>query len=384
MRIGVPKEVKILEHRVGILPAGVRELTNDGHAVFVESNAGIGVGVSDDDYRTAGALVLGTAKEVFETAQLIVKVKEPQQEEYKMLRLDHVLFTYLHLAADPELAQALVQIGITAIAYETVTADDGSLPLLVPMSEVAGRLSVQAGANALLKVNGGRGVLLGGVTGVPPAKVLVVGGGVAGGHAIEMAVGLGADVTVVDRSVPQLKRIDALYGGRVRTVFSTKDAIDSLITEADLVIGAVLVTGAATPKLITEEHVKRMQHGAVVVDISIDQGGSFETSRPTTHSAPTYVVDGVVHYCVTNMPGAVPRTSTFALTNVTLPFVKQLANLGWREALGRDPHFAQGLNVHDGCINHKAIACELKCQYRSAADVVALPSVPVARQAYSA
>ena len=384
MRIGVPKEVKILEHRVGILPAGVRELTNDGHAVFVESNAGIGVGVSDDDYRTAGALVLGTAKEVFETAQLIVKVKEPQQEEYKMLRSDHVLFTYLHLAADPELARALVQIGITAIAYETVTADDGSLPLLVPMSEVAGRLSVQAGANALLKVNGGRGVLLGGVTGVPPAKVLVVGGGVAGSHAIEMAVGLGADVTVVDRSVPQLKRIDALYGGRVRTVFSTKHAIDSLITETDLVIGAVLVTGAATPKLITEEHVKRMQHGAVVVDISIDQGGCFETSRPTTHSEPTYVVDGVVHYCVTNMPGAVPRTSTFALTNVTLPFVKQLANLGWREALGRDPHFAQGLNVHDGCINHKAIACELKCQYRAAADVVALPSVPVARQAYSA
>ena len=384
MRIGVPKEVKILEHRVGILPAGVRELTNDGHAVFVESNAGIGVGVSDDDYRTAGALVLGTAKEVFETAQLIVKVKEPQQEEYKMLRSDHVLFTYLHLAADPELARALVQIGITAIAYETVTADDGSLPLLVPMSEVAGRLSVQAGANALLKVNGGRGVLLGGVTGVPPAKVLVVGGGVAGSHAIEMAVGLGADVTVVDRSVPQLKRIDALYGGRVRTVFSTKHAIDSLITETDLVIGAVLVTGAATPKLITEEHVKRMQHGAVVVDISIDQGGCFETSRPTTHSEPTYVVDGVVHYCVTNMPGAVPRTSTFALTNVTLPFVKQLANLGWREALGRDPHFAQGLNVHDGCINHKAIACELKCQYRAAADVVALPSVPLARQAYSA
>ncbi len=384
MRIGVPKEVKILEHRVGILPAGVRELTNDGHAVFVESNAGIGVGVSDDDYRTAGALVLGTAKEVFETAQLIVKVKEPQQEEYKMLRSDHVLFTYLHLAADPELAQALVQIGITAIAYETVTADDGSLPLLVPMSEVAGRLSVQAGANALLKVNGGRGVLLGGVPGVPPAKVLVVGGGVAGSHAIEMAVGLGADVTVVDRSVPQLKRIDALYGGRVRTVFSTKHAIDSLITETDLVIGAVLVTGAATPKLITEEHVKRMQHGAVVVDISIDQGGCFETSRPTTHSEPTYVVDGVVHYCVTNMPGAVPRTSTFALTNVTLPFVKQLANLGWREALGRDPHFAQGLNVHDGCINHKAIACELKCQYRAAADVVALPSVPLARQAYSA
>ena len=383
MRIGVPKEVKILEHRVGILPAGVRELTNDGHAVFVESNAGVGVGVSDDDYRTAGALVLGTAKEVFETAQLIVKVKEPQQQEYEMLRSDHVLFTYLHLAADPKLAQALVQIGITAIAYETVTADDGSLPLLVPMSEVAGRLSVQAGANALLKVNGGRGVLLGGVPGVPPAKVLVVGGGVAGSHAIEMAVGLGADVTVVDRSVPQLKRIDALYGGRVRTVFSTKHAIDSLITETDLVIGAVLVTGAATPKLITEEHVKRMQHGAVVVDISIDQGGCFETSRPTTHSEPTYVVDGVVHYCVTNMPGAVPRTSTFALTNVTLPFVKQLANLGWREALGRDPHFAQGLNVHDGCINHKAIACELACQYRAAADVVALPSVPVARQAYS-
>jgi alanine dehydrogenase len=384
MRIGVPKEVKILEHRVGILPAGVQELVNDGHAVVVESNAGVGVGVSDDDYQMAGARVVDTAKDVFEHADLIVKVKEPQHEEYEMLRSDHVLFTYLHLAADPELAQALVQIGITAIAYETVTADDGSLPLLVPMSEVAGRLSVQAGANALLKVNGGRGVLLGGVPGVPPAKVLVVGGGVAGSHAIEMAVGLGADVTVVDRSVPQLKRIDALYGGRVRTVFSTKDAIDSLITEADLVIGAVLVAGAATPKLITEDHVKRMQHGAVVVDISIDQGGCFETSQPTTHSEPTYVVDGVVHYCVTNMPGAVPRTSTFALTNVTLPFVKHLANLGWREALGRDPHLARGLNVHDGCINHKAIACELKCQYRAAADVVALPSVSVSRQASSA
>ena len=378
MRIGVPKEVKILEHRVGILPAGVRELKNDGHAVFVESNAGVGVGVTDDDYRTAGALVLDTAKEVFETAQLIVKVKEPQKQEYEMLRSDHVLFTYLHLAADPELAQALVQIGLTAIAYETVTADDGSLPLLVPMSEVAGRLSVQVGANALQKVNGGRGVLLGGVTGVAPAKVLVVGVGVAGSHAIEMAVGLGADVTVIDRSVPQLKRIEARYGGRVRTVLSTKHAIDSLIAEADLVIGAVLVTGAATPKLITEEHVKRMQHGAVVVDISIDQGGCFETSRPTTHSEPTYVVDGVVHYCVTNMPGAVPRTSTFALTNVTLPFVKQLADLGWREALGRDPHLAQGLNVHDGYINHEAVACQLGCPYRATEDVIALASVLVA------
>ena len=370
MKVGVPKEIKVLEYRVGMVPAGVRELVHDGHEVIVETGAGAGIGMTDADYEAAGARVVKTAREVFDAAELIVKVKEPQLAECAMLRRDQVLFTYLHLAADPKQAEALVNSGTTAIAYETVTAKDGSLPLLTPMSEVAGRLSIQAGAFALQKANGGRGVLLGGVPGVLPGNVVVIGGGVAGTNAAEMAVGLGAEVTILDRSVPRLRQIDGVYGGRVHTMYSTKHAIDTLIPEADLVVGAVLVAGAAAPKLVTREHVKAMRAGAVLVDISIDQGGCFETSRPTTHAEPTYVVDDVVHYCVTNMPGAVPRTSTFALTNVTLPFAKALANLGWREALRRDPHLAAGLNVHDGHVNHEAVARDLGYEYLSAEDAL--------------
>jgi alanine dehydrogenase len=309
-------------------------------------------------------------EDIFAAADMIVKVKEPQLHECAMLRKGQVLFTYLHLAADPAQAQALVDSGATAIAYETVTADDGSLPLLTPMSEVAGRLSVQAGAFALHKANGGRGVLLGGVPGVAPGKVVVIGGGVAGANAADMAVGLGADVTILDRSLPRLREIDDIWGGRVHTAYSTADAVDQLTREADLVVGAVLIAGAAAPKLVTAENVKNMHEGAVMVDISIDQGGCFETSRPTTHAEPTYEVDGVVHYCVTNMPGAVPRTSTFALTNATLPFVKSLANRGWREALAHDPHLANGLNVHAGQVNHEAVAHDLGYDYQSAGDAL--------------
>jgi len=370
MKVGVPKEIKVLEYRVGMVPAGVRELSNDGHEVVVETNAGAGIGMSDADYEAAGATVVATAQEVFDASDLIVKVKEPQLEECSMLREGQVLFTYLHLAADPAQAQALVDSGSTAIAYETVTANDGSLPLLTPMSEVAGRLSIQAGAFALQKANGGRGVLLGGVPGVAPGKVVVIGGGVAGLHAADMAVGLGADVTILDRSVPRLREIENMYGGRIRTQYSTFQAVDSLVPDADLVIGAVLVAGAAAPKLVSAEQVGKMRAGAVLVDISIDQGGCFETSRPTTHAEPTYMVDDVVHYCVTNMPGAVPRTSTFALTNVTLPFVKALANDGWRKALNKDAHLANGLNVHAGQVNYEAVANELGYDYQSAANAI--------------
>ena len=370
MKIGVPKEIKVLEYRVGMVPAGVRELVHDGHEVFVETHAGAGIGMTDEDYASAGATVLDSAEAVFDAADLVVKVKEPQLNECAMLREDQVLFTYLHLAADPAQATALVDSGTTAIAYETVTAADGSLPLLTPMSEVAGRLSIQAGAFALQKANGGRGVLLGGVPGVGPATVVVVGGGVAGTNAAEMAVGLGAEVIILDRSVPRLRQINEIWGGRVRTEYSTKHIIDELMPEADLVVGSVLIPGAAAPKLVTADHVRSMRPGAVLVDISIDQGGCFETSRPTTHAEPTYLVDDVVHYCVTNMPGAVPRTSTFALTNVTLPFVRSLANLGWRDALARDKHLAQGLNVHAGHVNHEAVAHDLGYNYLSAADAL--------------
>lgn len=370
MRVGIPKEIKTLEFRVGMTPAGVRELVHDGHEVFVETNAGHGIGMFDADYEKAGAKVLGTAKDVFDTAELIVKVKEPQLPECAMLRDDQVLFTYLHLAADPEQTQALVDSGTTAIAYETVTADDGSLPLLTPMSEVAGRLSIQSGAYHLQKANGGRGVLLGGVPGVQPGRVVIIGGGVSGTNAADMAIGLGAEVTILDRSLPRLREIDDIWGGRIRTVYSTKHAIDDLVPDADLVVGAVLITGAAAPKLVSAEDVKAMHTGSVMVDISIDQGGCFETSRPTTHAEPTYVVDGVVHYCVTNMPGAVPRTSTFALTNATLPFVKALANKGWRDAMLEDPHLANGLNVHAGHVNHEAVAHDLGYEYRCASDAL--------------
>ncbi len=370
MKVGVPKEIKVLEYRVGMVPAGVRELVQDGHDVIVETNAGAGIGMTDADYKNAGAAVVATAKEVYDTADLIIKVKEPQLAECGMLREGQVLFTYLHLAADPAQAEALVKSGATAIAYETVTANDGSLPLLTPMSEVAGRLSIQAGAFALQKANGGRGVLLGGVPGVAPGNVLVIGGGVAGTNAAEMAVGLGAQVTILDRSVPRLREIDDIYGGRVCTQYSTLHAVDTLVRDADLVIGAVLVAGAAAPKLVSAQQVSQMRAGAVLVDISIDQGGCFETSRPTTHAEPTYIVDDVVHYCVTNMPGAVPRTSTFALTNVTLPFIKTLANNGWRKALSKDSHLANGLNVHAGHVNFEAVASELGYNYLSAMDVL--------------
>jgi len=370
MRIGVPKEIKTLEFRVGMTPAGAVELVHDGHEVIVETNAGLGIGMHDADYEAAGATIVGTAKEVFDAAEMIVKVKEPQLPECAMLRDDQFIFTYLHLAADPAQAKALVESGTTAIAYETVTAKDGSLPLLTPMSEVAGRLSIQAGAFHLQKANGGRGVLLGGVPGVKPAKVVIIGGGVSGTNAADMAIGLGAEVTVLDRSLPRLREIDDIWGGRIHTVYSTKHAIEELVTDADLVVGAVLIAGAAAPKLVTKEMVKAMHAGAVMVDISIDQGGCFETSRPTTHAEPTYIVDDVVHYCVTNMPGAVPRTSAIALTNATLPFVKELARHGWRDALLRDPHLANGLNVHAGHVNHEAVAHDLGYEYLSAGDAL--------------
>ena len=370
MRIGVPKEIKTLEFRVGMTPAGVHEVVHDGHEVIVETNAGAGIGVTDADYERAGAKVVGTAKEVFAKTDMIVKVKEPQLHECAMLRPDQVLFTYLHLAADPAQAEALVKSGTTAIAYETVTAADGSLPLLTPMSEVAGRLSIQAGAYAMQKANGGCGKLLGGVPGVAPARVLVIGGGVSGANAADMAVGLGAEVIILDRSLPRLRHLEDIWGGRVRTVYSTKHAIDELAPQSDLIVGAVLIAGAAAPKLVSKQNVRDMAAGSVMVDISIDQGGCFETSRPTTHAEPTYVVDDVVHYCVTNMPGAVPRTSTFALTNATLPFVKALANHGWVEALKRDKHLANGLNVHAGHVNHEAVARDLGYDYLSAEDAL--------------
>jgi alanine dehydrogenase len=370
MRIGVPKEIKTLEFRVGMTPAAVHEVVHDGHEVVVETNAGAGIGVTDADYERAGATVVGTAKEVFDQADMIVKVKEPQLPECEMLRPDQVLFTYLHLAPDPDQTAALLKSGTTAIAYETVTAADGTLPLLTPMSEVAGRLSIQAGACALQKSHGGIGKLLGGVPGVGPAKVLVIGGGVSGANAADMAVGLGADVTILDRSLPRLRHLDDVWGGRVHTRFSTKHAIEELAPQSDLIIGAVLIAGAAAPKLVSAQTVKEMVDGSVMVDISIDQGGCFETSHATTHADPTYVVDGVVHYCVANMPGAVPRTSTFALTNATLPFVKELANHGWVEALRKDAHLANGLNVHAGHVTHEAVARDLGYDYRSAEEVL--------------
>jgi alanine dehydrogenase len=359
MRIGVPKEIKVQEYRVGLVPAGVRELTIAGHTVLIESGAGAGIGASDLHYQAAGAQIARNAAEVFAESELIVKVKEPQPAECRQLRKGQVLFTYLHLAADPALARRLLESGVTAIAYETVTAGDGSLPLLVPMSEVAGRMSVHVAAHCLQKANGGLGVLLGGVPGVPPARVLVLGGGVAGTNAIEMAVGMRADVTVVDRSLRRLRELSALFGNALKTVYSTTEVIESLVVNADVVIGAVLVPGAAAPKLVTRPMLRSMKPGAVVVDIAIDQGGCFETSHPTTHAEPTFIIDGIVHYCVANMPGAVPRTSTYALTNATLPYVRALADLGWQQALQRDRHLAMGLNVHEGAITHEALARDL-------------------------
>tara|TARA_B100000073_G_scaffold238563_1_gene199688 strand:- start:516 stop:1577 length:1062 start_codon:yes stop_codon:yes gene_type:complete len=353
-----------------MIPSGVKELVNEGHEVFVETDAGMGIGMTDQDYIDAGATILSTPEEVFDISELIIKVKEPQLNECEMLKTGQVLFTYLHLAADPEQAAALVKSGVTAIAYETVTADNGSLPLLTPMSAVAGRLSIQAGAYALQKANGGRGVLLGGVPGVKAGQVLIIGGGVSGAHAAEMAVGLGAQVTILDLSSDRLKELSNKFGDKVSTRVSSKELINELVVESDLVIGAVLVAGAAAPKLVTIEHVKQMRPGSVMVDISIDQGGCFETSKPTTHAEPTYIVDDVVHYCVTNMPGAVPRTSTFALTNETLPFIKSLANSGWQNALKNDQHLKNGLNVHAGSINFEAVADELGYPYKSPDEII--------------
>jgi alanine dehydrogenase len=365
MKIGVPKEIKIHEYRVGLVPAGVRELVDAGHQVLVQTGAGAGIGFEDAHYQAAGATIAQRAEDVFSASELVIKVKEPQLTECKLLRTGQTLFTYLHLAADRDQAQALIASGATAIAYETVTAADGSLPLLTPMSEVAGRMSVQVGANCLQKANGGFGVLLGGVPGVAPAKVVVLGGGVSGTHAVEMAVGLRADVTVVDRSVKRLRELSSIFGSQLKTVYSTAHAIEELVHDADLVIGAVLIAGAAAPKLVTRAMVKSMKPGAVLVDIAIDQGGCFETSRPTTHAEPTYVLDGVIHYCVTNMPGAVPRTSTFALTNATLPYIKALADHGWRAAIAKDVGLAQGLNVHAGQVTHEAVASALGIDYRA-------------------
>ena len=370
MKVGVPKEIKVLEYRVGMIPSGVKELVNEGHEVFVETDAGMGIGMTDQDYIDEGASILSTPEEVFDISELIIKVKEPQLNECRMLKTGQVLFTYLHLAADPEQAAALVKSGVTAIAYETVTADNGSLPLLTPMSAVAGRLSIQAGAYALQKANGGRGVLLGGVPGVKAGQVLIIGGGVSGAHAAEMAVGLGAQVTILDLSSDRLNELSNKFGDKVSTRVSSKELIKELVIESDLVIGAVLVAGAAAPKLVTKEHVKQMRPGSVMVDISIDQGGCFETSKPTTHAEPTYIVDDVVHYCVTNMPGAVPRTSTFALTNETLPFIKSLANRGWQSALKNDQHLKNGLNVHEGSINFEAVADELGYSYKSPDEII--------------
>jgi alanine dehydrogenase len=356
MRIGVPTEIKNREYRVGLVPASVRELVDAGHELLVQRGAGTGIACDDAEFEAAGAVLVDDAGTLFDRAELIVKVKEPQAVEYERLRPDQTLLTYLHLAADPRQAEGLMRSGATAIAYETVTADDGSLPLLTPMSEVAGRMSVQVGALCLQKAQGGAGVLLGGVPGVAPGRVLILGGGVAGANAAWMATGLHADVTILDLSLQRLRTLDHQFAGRVRLLHATRDAVEREIRDADLVIGAVLVPGASAPKLVTRAMLGSMRTGSAMVDISIDQGGCFETSRPTTHDDPTFVEDGVVHYCVTNMPGAVARTSTLALNAVTLPFVRALANRGVQAAIEDDPHLAAGVNVRSGRIVHAIVA----------------------------
>lgn len=356
MRIGVPKEIKVHEYRVGLIPASVREAVAHGHEVLVETCAAERIGVTDDDYRRAGAQIAESAEEVYEKAELIVKVKEPQARELGLLRAGQTLFTYLHLAPDPKQAAALMKSGVTAIAYETVTSQHGGLPLLSPMSEVAGRMAIQAGCHCLEMEQGGRGMLLGGSAGVAPANVVVVGGGVAGLNAVRMSIGLEAAVTCIDINIERLYELDHRFGAAINTIFSTRQSIEDYLLEADLVIGAVLVPGAAAPRLVSEQLVKSMKRGSVIVDISIDQGGFSDTSKPTTHAQPNYVKHGVVHYCVTNMPGAVARTSTFALNNATLPFVLSLADNGVVEALRGNPHLMAGLNVHEGNITHAAVA----------------------------
>ncbi len=355
MRVGCPKEIKNHEYRVGLTPGAVREYVAHGHEVYIETRAGAGIGAEDDAYRAAGARIVASAHDVFEKCDMIVKVKEPQPGEWTQLREGQILYTYLHLAPDPEQTKGLLQSGVTAVAYETVTDERGGLPLLAPMSEVAGRLAIQAGATALQKANGGRGILLGGVPGVLPAKVTVIGGGVVGLHAARMAAGLGADVCILDRSIPRLRQLDDLFAGRVHTRYSTIEALEEEVFSADLVIGAVLIPGAAAPKLVSREMLSGMQKGAVLVDVAIDQGGCFETSHATTHSDPTYEVDGIIHYCVANMPGAVPVTSTQALNNATLQYGLKLADRGVA-AIAEDKHLRAGLNVHRGRITNAAVA----------------------------
>lgn len=363
MIIGVPKEIKNHEYRVGMVPASVREVINHGHSVFVETNAGAGIGFTDQDYVDAGATILNTAEEVFAQSEMIVKVKEPQAVERAMLKEGQILFTYLHLAPDLAQTQDLVKSNAICIAYETVTDNNGGLPLLAPMSEVAGRMSIQAGAQALEKSNAGRGMLLGGVPGVEPAKVVVIGGGMVGNNAAQMAVGMGANVVVLDRNINVLRKLDAQFGNKIQAVYSTADALEKHVLEADLVIGGVLIPGAAAPKLVTKEHIAAMKPGSAIVDVAIDQGGCIETSTPTTHAEPTYIVDDVVHYCVANMPGAVPRTSTFALNNATLPYIIQLANKGYQKALLDDKHLLNGLNVINGQVTVKEVAENLGFEY---------------------
>lgn len=369
MKIGIPREIKNHEYRVAITPAGVHELVERGHEVVIESGAGAGSAIGDEEFKGAGAQILASADEVWSTADLLLKVKEPIAEEYSRLRRDQVLFTYLHLAASRECTDALLGSGTTAIAYETVTAPDGSLPLLAPMSEVAGRLAPQAGAYHLMKPSGGRGVLMGGVPGVRPAKVVIIGAGVSGKNALAVAFGMHADVTVLDLSIARLREIDALYHGQVTTITSNGLELEQAVLEADMVIGAVLVPGARAPKLVSNNLVARMKPGSVLVDIAIDQGGCFEDSRPTTHAEPTYRVHDSVFYCVANMPGAVPSTSTYALTNATLPYVVALADKGWKAAIDADPHLAHGLSTHDGQLLSAEVAAAHGYQATSRADL---------------
>ncbi|GHW61276.1 alanine dehydrogenase [Vibrio cholerae] len=372
MIIGVPKEIKNHEYRVGMIPASVRELVSHGHQVYVETNAGSGIGFSDDDYIAVGASILPTAADVFAKAEMIVKVKEPQAIERAMLKEGQILFTYLHLAPDFPQTEELIKSKAVCIAYETVTDNMGRLPLLAPMSEVAGRMSIQAGAQTLEKSRGGSGLLLGGVPGVAPAKVVVLGGGVVGANAARMAIGLRADVTILDRNIDTLRKLDEEFQGRANVVYSTADAIEKYVLEADLVIGAVLIPGAAAPKLVTQQHIKRMKPGSAIVDVAIDQGGCFETSHPTTHAEPTYIVDDVVHYCVANMPGAVARTSTFALNNATLPYIVKLANKGYPKALLEDAGFLKGLNVIHGKVTYKEVAENFGLDYVDPAKAIAM------------
>lgn len=370
MIVGVPKEIKNHEYRVGMTPSSVRELTSRGHQVLVQTNAGTAIGLDDDQYRAVGAEMVETAKEIFERAEMIVKVKEPQPVERAMLRPGQILYTYLHLAPDPEQTAALVKSGAICIAYETITGANGGLPLLAPMSEVAGRMAIQAGAAHLEKSKGGMGLLLGGVPGVAPGHIVIIGAGVVGTNALQMAVGTGARVTVLDKSVDRLRQLDLVFGNRIATVYSNAQSIEEAVLSADLVVGGVLVPGAAAPKLVTRDLISRMKKGAVVVDVAIDQGGCFETSHATTHADPTYVVDGVIHYCVANMPGAVARTSTFALNNATVAHAVALASKGWKQALRDDVHLRNGLNVCEGKVTYEAVARDLNYDFVPAAQIL--------------